>query len=168
VMGEMVSYVACPAPESDAEMPAAATATECNPADQAEGAIYTYVHRITLGDSDTEPGDEGPAPPETMVFRMTMPATGFANVVGYDMEQATQTLGEDGGIRVQLEDGMITWRVTQGDGWMAGETLTLFWQSTLPPEGPANAYELRIDGDMATVTGPFPPDEDAESDDTAE
>ncbi|RPF70221.1 hypothetical protein [Aurantiacibacter spongiae] len=172
VLGQMVSYVACPAPEGSEDDMAEADADpapgqvtppegECDTAAQAEGALYTYVHRIGLGRPDMEAPDPAAPVPQTMVFRMTRPAAGFANVIGYDVEQAREALGDDADIKVQLDNGQLVWRVVGGDGWRDGETLTFFWQSTQPPEGSAKAYELQMDSLTASANAPWPGDRDA-------
>ena len=159
-MGQMVSFVACEPGETEDGDPVPPTENaQCDPEQQPEDAVYTYVHRIGLGQPDMEAPDPAEAP-QTMVFRMIKPATGFNNVIGFDAEQAQQALGEDADIKVQVEDGSLIWRVVAGDGWQDGETLTFFWQSTRPPAGPDEAYQLRIDDTTALATGPFPAAED--------
>ena len=168
-LGEMTSYVTCPAPEDEDDTDTPADEQDsCDPETLGEDAVFTYVHRITLGDPDAAPAEAGSeddaasAPATAMVFRMTRSPAGFSNVVGYDMDQAAEVLGEDGDIRVQIEDGMLVWRVAGGDGWRDGETLTLFWQSTLAPDGPADAYTVRVGEASAQVSGPFPPADEPE------
>ncbi len=155
-VAEIVSYVACP-PPAEGEEPA----EECVPANQADDAVYTYVHRITpvdLADNLDTP----------MVFRTTRKAHGFANNIGFDREQAQAVLGEGYAIRVQEDNGALAWRVEVSNGWSAGEELTFFWQSTLPPEGPADAYAVGTENGRAVGTGPFPPEEAADDDGSAE
>ena len=82
---------------------------------------------------------------------------GFTGSIGYDREQVAAALGPDGSIKVQDDNGALTWRVVGGDGWKTGEPITFFWQSTLPPEGTAQAYTLRADEKIAMASGPFPP-----------
>ena len=154
-VGEIVSYVACPAPPTqgdEAELVPVQEGDECDPTAQEEGAVFTYVHRITPAE-----GMEG----QLLSFRTSRPATGFANTIGFDREEAAAALGEDYGIGVSLDNGALIWRVEAGDGWDAGETITLFWQSTLPPEGPADAYEVETADGRGTASGPFPPKEEA-------
>ena len=166
-MGQMVSFVACEPGETEDGDPVPPTENaECDPEAQPEGAVYTYVHTIGLGEPDMEAPDPADAP-QTMVFRMIKPATGFNNVIGFDAEQAQQALGEDADIKVQVEDGSLIWRVVAGDGWQDGETLTFFWQSTRPPAGPDEAYQLRIDDTTALATGPFPAPEEASTEEAA-
>lgn len=145
-VAEMVSYVACPAADGDA-----VAKESCIPGEQAEGAIFTYVHRVTVTGDDTQM--------HPFTFRTTRAATGFANVIGYDRDQAAATLGEGYSIGVQTENGALIWRIEAGDGWTKGEELTFFWQSTSPPEGPSEAFELESPTGGAPLTGPFPPAE---------
>ncbi len=155
-IAEIVSYVACPAAAQDEE-----PAEECVPADQPDGTVYTYVHRITPLDV----ADDLDTP---MVFRTTRKAHGFANNIGFDREQAEAVLGEGYAIRVQEDNGALAWRVELSNGWSAGEELTFFWQSTLPPEGPAEAYAVGTENGRAVGTGPFPAEEVADDDMVAE
>ena len=137
-LAEVVSYVACPE-----------GLDPCEPEIAPEGAVYTYVHRVT----PTE-GVEG-----ATLFRTSRTATGFANVIGFDKAEAVDVLGEDGQIDVASDNGALVWRVIGGDGWTAGETLTFYWQSTIAPEGSREAFQFEADGVSAIGTGPFPPRE---------
>ena len=157
-IGEVVSYVACPAPpapDDEADLVPVEEGDECDPAAQVEGALFTYVHRVTPGE-----GMDG----QVLSFRTSRPATGFANTIGFDREEAAAALGEDYDIGVSIDNGALIWRIERGDGWDAGETITLFWQGTLPPEGPSEAYELETAEGRARVDGPFPPAEAPEED----
>lgn len=150
-IADVVSYVACPAPTVSEGGNATApngTEAECDPAEQGEDAVFTYVHRVTPGE-----GADGPL----LSFRTSRRAHGFANLVGFDRVQAQAALGEDYDIGVQLDNGQLIWRIKAGDGWTAGEEITFFWQSTLPPEGPAEAYEIETEEGRMRVSGPFPP-----------
>lgn len=144
-IAQITSFVACPAPAENA-----APAEECDPEFEPEGAIFTYVHRVTPGE-----GASGPL----LSFRTSRPATGFANTLGFDRDEAKAALGDDYAIGVQIDNGALIWRIEAGDGWDAGEEITFFWQSTLPPEGPAEAYEVETSLGRAAGTGPFPPAE---------
>ena len=156
-IGDIVSYVACPA-EYD----------ECDPEDLPEGTVYTYVHTIRPGvDDPNDPPFQRPVGLDEVtaatVFETVRQASGFNGSIGYDREQVAKALGPDGVIRVQDDNGALAWRVVGGDGWQTGEPITFFWQSTLPPEGPAEAYALRADEKIAMASGPFPPAEDDDS-----
>lgn len=137
-LAEVISYVACP---RDID--------PCDPAALPEGTVFTYVHRVTPGE-----GIEG-----ATLFRTSRRASGFANVIGFDKAEAAEVLGEDGNIDVSSDNGALVWRVVRGNGWKAGETLTFYWQSTLAPEGPREAFQFEADGVSAQGAGPFPPRE---------
>ncbi|RJY10144.1 hypothetical protein D6201_02720 [Aurantiacibacter aquimixticola] len=157
-IAEIISYVACPPVEgldlSEEDVPEgedlADFASECRPDMWPEGTVYTYVHRVTPTQTAQSP---------VTVFRTARPATGFANTIGFDREQAEAALGEGYSIGTQIDNGMLVWRIEKGDGWDAGEEITFFWQSELPPEGPAEAYEIETTAGRAEATGPFPPAE---------
>lgn len=150
-IGGIESFVACPA-EYD----------ECDPENMPEGTVYTYVHTVTPGvDEPNDPPFERPVGLDEVeaatVFATIRKAAGFTGSIGFDRAQAEAALGPDGTIRVQDDNGTLVWRVVGGNGWQTGEPITFFWQSTLPPEGPAEAYSLRADEKIAMATGPFPP-----------
>ncbi|MAW89627.1 MAG: hypothetical protein CL575_08835 [Altererythrobacter sp.] len=151
-IGKMVSFVACPE-----------GVTECVPGDMPADTIYTYVHQVTLADApqvEDQP-EEGPevleSPPT--LFRMTNEAHGFNRAVGYSNAQALNALGSEDAISITSDGGRLIWRVTEGEGWKPGSTITFWWQSTLPPAGPSDAYLLEIDGNQAAAKGPFPTEE---------
>lgn len=135
VLAEVESYVACPE-----------GVTACDPKAQPAGTVYTYVHRLT----------PGKATASATLFRTARPAAGFANGVGFDNAQAAAALGPDGQIDVAADNGALVWRVIGGDGWKAGEPITFYWQSTLPPAGANDAYMVESDGSVAIGSGPFP------------
>jgi len=134
-LAEVVSYVACPE-----------GIDPCDPRELPEETIYTFVLRVTPAE-----GVEG-----ATLFRTNRAATAFANVIGFDKAEAVEVLGEDGQIDVSSDNGALVWRVIGGNGWTAGETLTFYWQSTLAPEGPLEAYQFEADGISAVGIGPFP------------
>ncbi len=141
---EIVSYVACPAPAEEDEAP---PADECDPAAQDEDAVFTYVHTVTPL--------EGAEAPVTG-FASLEPAAGFSKTMGYDRNQAEAALGENYSIVVQVDEGMLVWRIEVSDGWEAGEPITFFWQGTKPPAGPKRAYCLETGERCTPATGPFP------------
>ena len=149
-LGSMTSYVACPEGTS-----------ECNPATMPAGTLYTYVHSVTLTDEAgavrNQPTD-GPAATEAppTLFRTTRPISGFDGAIGYRRAEAESALGASDAISVSVEAGRLTWRVTKGE-WKPGATITFWWRSTVPPQGPADAYLFEIDGNQVSATGPFPP-----------
>jgi len=137
-LATVVSYVACPQ-----------GGTPCDPAALPEDTVYTYVHRVTPAE-----GVESAA-----VFRTARKARGFANGVGFDRREAESAVGAGGRIDVSADNGALVWRVVGGDGWKAGETITFYWQSTVPPDGSREAYQFEADGSTALGSGPFPPRE---------
>lgn len=140
VLAEVASYVACPE-----------GVTACDPKALPPDTVYTYVHRVT----------PGKAVASATLFRTARPAPGFANGVGYDNAQAAAALGPDGQIDVAADNGALVWRVIGGDGWKAGEPITFYWQSTLPPADTGDAYLVESDGSVAIGNGPFPAKEKA-------
>ena len=87
---------------------------------------------------------------------MTNEAHGFNRAVGYSNAQALNALGSEDAISITSDGGRLIWRVTEGEGWKPGSTITFWWQSTLPPVGPADAYEIEVDGTLASGNGPYP------------
>ena len=138
----MASYVACP----EGVVP-------CDPEALPADTVYTYVHRVTPGETVAS----------ATLFRTARPAGGFANALGYDNAQAAAALGSNGEIDVAADNGALVWRVIGGDGWKAGEPITFYWQSTLPPAGRAEAYMVETDGSVAIGSGPFPEENAAEA-----
>ena len=153
-IGDIVSYVACPAEYK-----------ECIPEDNPEGTIYTYVHTVRPGvDEPNDPPFTRPVGLDEVeaatIFETVREARGFNGAIGFDRDEAEQALGPDGTIRVQNDNGALTWRIVGGDSWSTGEPITFFWQSTQPPAGPAEAFALRADEKIAMASGPFPAAED--------
>ncbi|MGZ3173801.1 MAG: hypothetical protein ACXWJC_12180 [Croceibacterium sp.] len=134
-LAEVSSYVAC----SDG-------VTNCDPGSLPGGTVYNYVHVVTPDRGVTS----------ATLFRTARPVGGFANGVGYDNAQAATALGPNGQIDVAADNGALVWRVIGGDGWKAGEPITFYWQSTLPPGPATDAYLVETDGSMAIGSGPFP------------
>ena len=153
-LGRMVSYVACPA---------SVEAETCDPASLPADTVYTYVHAVTIDPGEAEQADDQFA--GATLFRTTQAVPGFSYSIGYDRDQAMEALGDGYDIVTQIEDGALQWRIAASDGWMPGETLTFYWRSTLPPAGPADAYEVQAEGIEGTATGPFPavPEDEAPS-----
>jgi hypothetical protein len=134
-IAEVMSYVTCPV-----------GVTTCDPKVLPPNTVYTYIHRVT----------PGKAVASATLFRTARPAAGFANGVGYDNALAAAALGPNGEIDVAADNGALVWRVIGGDGWKAGEPITFYWQSTLPPAGASDAYLVESDGSVAIGNGPFP------------
>ena len=148
-LGRMVSYVACPEGTE-----------ECVPGKMPAGTIYTYVHQVTLADEDvaSEQPTDGPEVVETppTLFRTTEKAHGFEGALGYVKAEAEAALGSAEAISTTLDNGSLIWRVTEGQGWKPGSTITFWWQSTKPPAGPSDNYLLEVDGNQSVARGPFP------------
>ena len=150
-IGDIVSYVACPA-----------GVEECDPDELPDDTVYTYVHIVRPGvDDPNDPPFMRPVGLDEVeaatLFATVREARGFNGAIGFDRAQVEEALGPDGTIRVQDDNGTLAWRVVGGDGWQTGEAITFFWQSTLPPAGPDEAYTLRADEKIAMASGPFPP-----------
>lgn len=150
---DITSYVACPS----------GMAT-CDPATAPRGTVYTYVHTVYPGeDNDASTGAGAGATSSDVeratLFRMTRPATGFTGTVGYAKAEALAAIGEKADIIVTCDNGALAWTVSAGDGgdqWQAREPITFYWQSTVPPSGPAEAYAIDVDGTRARGAGPYP------------
>jgi hypothetical protein len=117
---------------------------------------------VTLAEeSDTRDADDGPevveAPPT--LFRTIRKAAGFNQSIGYSTAEAEAVLGDPDAISISNDNGSLIWRVVRGSGWKPGGTVTFWWQSTLPPQGPAEAYLFEVDGNQVAATGPFPPED---------
>ena len=152
-IGEMVSFVACPE-----------GVETCEPGQMPEGTIYTYVHQITLAQNNEATQDAATTGPEVVespptLFRTTEKAHGFNAAVGYSSAQALDALGSEDAIAITSDDGRLIWRVVEGGGWQPGSTITFWWQSTLPPAGPADAYLLEVEGSQSIARGPYPAEE---------
>ena len=153
---DITSYVACPAGMDP-----------CDPATAPEGTIYTYVHIVYPGE-DNDPttgsgtGNDSSDIERAEWFRMVQPAHGFTGAAGYSNAEAIAAAGEKVRVVVTCEDGGIAWTVNPGDGgnqWEQAEPLTFYWQSTLPPAGPAQAYQIRANEAEAVGPGPYPADQ---------
>lgn len=145
VIATMVSYVACPSQEIRDVVE-----TVCVPADRDDGEVYTYVLKVTPVGID---GDLDMVP---LTFRTAVPVTGFADLIGFDYTQASLALGETNMIDIERDEGVLVWTIDARDEWNDGEEITFFWQSVLPPAGPALAYTIETAAGNATGLGPFP------------
>ncbi|GGA04956.1 hypothetical protein GCM10010923_13150 [Blastomonas marina] len=155
IFADITSYVACPAEMST-----------CDPATAPRGTVYTYVHIVYPGE-DNDPttgagdGADSSDVERATLFRMNRPATGFTGTAGYAKAEALAAIGEKADIVITCDDGALAWTISAGDGgnqWEASEPLTFYWQSTVPPAGPASAYAIDADGIRATGDGPYPGD----------
>ncbi|MXO90170.1 hypothetical protein [Pontixanthobacter aquaemixtae] len=147
------SYVACPAGMDP-----------CDPKTAPEGTIYTYVHVVYPGednedDTGSGEGNDSSDVEQATSFRMLRPAHGFTGSVGYSKAEALAAIGEKADIVVTCLDGAIIWSVNPGDAgdqWEQAEPMTFYWQSTLPPSGPAPAYSIKANYTEAAGSGPYP------------
>ena len=150
---DMRSYVACPA-----------GMTVCDPATAPEGTVYTYVHVVYPGEDNnpaTGSGDGNDASnvETTEAFRMTMPSHGFTGAAGISYAEVNAALGDVGMVVLSCHEGSLAWTIEEGDGgdqWSQGEPITFYWQSTLPPSGSADAYEVFANYTAAHGSGPYP------------
>ncbi len=152
-LADITSYVACPA-----------GIDPCDPKTAPDDTIYTYVHIIFPGEDNDASTGSGSGVDSSHVesatnFRMTSPAHGFTGFAGYSKLEAIAAVDESVDIVITCVDGAISWTINAGDGgdqWQQGEPLTFFWQSTLPPNGPSDAYLIEANGVSATGPGPYP------------
>ena len=154
ILADITSYVACPA-----------GMTECDPATAPEGTIYTYVHQVFPGEDMDPSTGAGEGPDDVDVeaatgFLMTGPAHVFNGIAGFSKAEAIAAAGEAVQVAITCDaDGGLVWTVNAGDGgnqWEDAEPLTFYWQSTLPPAGPAQRYEIRANDVGGTGNGPYP------------
>ena len=152
---DMRSYVACPAGMDT-----------CDPATAPAGTVYTYVHVVYPGEDNDAATGSGEGADSSDIeratqFRMTRPATGFTGRVGYAKEEAMAAMGSAADVVITCDDGALVWTLNSGDGgdqWEQGEPLTFWWQSTVPPAGPADAYAIEANYAEASGDGPYPGD----------
>ncbi|RGP40710.1 hypothetical protein BPTFM16_00998 [Altererythrobacter insulae] len=153
-LADITSYVACP---EGMEV--------CDPKTAPEGTIYTYVHIIYPGEDMDPMTGSGDGPDdidieEANAFMMAAPAHGFTGNAGFSKAEAVVAAGPMVDVVVTCEEnGAIFWTVNPGDGgnqWEDAEPLTFYWQSTLPPAGPATAYSIRANDVTGIGEGPYP------------
>lgn len=148
---DMRAYVACPK-----------GTVVCDPARQPAGTVYTYVFVVYPGGDNggpKGPGHDFSDIESATAFRMTQPAYGFTGNAGYAKPEALAAIGAKADIVITCDAGKIIWTVSSGDGgnqWGQKEPLTFYWQSALPPAGPAKAYAFDADGTTAMGSGPYP------------
>lgn len=151
------SYVACPAGMDP-----------CDPANAPEGTIYTYVHVVYPGEDNEDDTGSGAGNDSSDVelataFKLTRPAHGFTGGVGYAKAEALAAIGEKADVFITCVDDGLVWSVEAGDGgdqWEQAEPLTFYWQSTLPPAGPADTYAIEANYTEASGPGPYPAAQD--------
>ena len=92
-------------------------------------------------------------------FMMTKPAHGFTGAAGFDIRSVMAALGPKARVVITCIDGGLAWTLDTSDksnGWEQAEPVTFFWQSTVPPAGPADAYAIKANYVTATGSGPYP------------
>lgn len=147
------SFVACPAGMDP-----------CDPKTAPEGTLYTYVHVVYPGADNSAKTGSGTGNSSSDIerataFKMVMPAHGFTGVAGYSKAEAQSAIGAKADVVISCKDGALSWTVSAGDGgnqWEQAEPLTFYWQSTLPPSGPAKAYAIEANYAEAIGPGPYP------------
>ena len=152
--GDIRSFVACPAGMDP-----------CDPATAPEGTVYTYVHVVYPGE-DNEPDSgsgEGPDASDVEIataFKMNRAAHGFTGNAGYSKAEVLAGVGTKADVTITCSDnGGLAWTINAGDGgdqWEQAEPITFYWQSTVPPAGPADAYAIQANRTTATGPGPYP------------
>ena len=150
---DITSYVACPAGMDP-----------CDPATAPAGTIYTYVHTVYPGE-DNDPttgagtGNDSSDIEIAEAFKLLQPAHGFTGKVGYSKMEALAAVGETADVVITCSGGSIVWTINAVDKsntWEQAEPITFYWQSTLPPAGPADVYALVANYTEARGTGPYP------------
>ncbi|WP_209347541.1 hypothetical protein [Pontixanthobacter sp. CEM42] len=147
------SYVACP---DGMDI--------CDPKTAPEGTVYTFVHVIYPGednnpDTGSGTGNDSSDIERASAFKMLRPAHGFTGSVGYSKAEALAAVGDKADVIVTCKDGALIWSVKAGGGgnqWEQAEPITFYWQSTLPPAGPAPAYAIDANYTEAKGSGPYP------------
>lgn len=147
------SFVACPAGMNP-----------CDPEAAPAGTLYTYVHVVYPGEDNKSETGSGTGNTSSDIerataFRMVMPAHGFTGNAGYSKAEALSAIGAKANVVISCQNGALNWTVSAGDGgdqWGQAEPLTFYWQSTLPPAGPAKAYALDANYAEAIGAGPYP------------
>lgn len=147
------SYVACPK-----------GVDPCDPNEVPAGTLYTYVYVVTPGEDNDPDRGSGEGPDNSRVeransFLMTQPAYGFTGAAGYAKPEAKAAMGARGDVVITCDEGKIVWTLDSGDGgdqWENGEPVTFYWQSTVPPAGAAQAYEIHADYTIAKGKAPYP------------
>ena len=154
ILADITSYVACPEGMD-----------VCDPKTAPEGTVYTYVHIVYPGEDNDPDTGAGSGPDEADVemataFKMIAPAHGFNGIAGFSKLEAVAAAGNSVEVVVTCGDnGELVWTVNAGDGgnqWEDAEPLTFFWQSTLPPAGPAANYQIRANDVSGDGNGPYP------------
>ena len=148
------SFVACPADMDP-----------CDPKNAPEGTIFTYVHTVYPGEDNDPSSGSGDGADSSDVeiataFKMNRAAHGFTGMAGYSKGEVLAAVGDKADVTITCSDnGGLAWTINAGDGgdqWEQAEPITFYWQSTLPPAGPADAYAIQANRTTATGPGPYP------------
>ncbi|TMM49827.1 hypothetical protein [Qipengyuania marisflavi] len=147
------SFVACPE-----------GMTKCDPKTAPAGTIYTYVHVVYPGEDNQSStgsgeGNDSSDIERATAFRMIRPAHGFTGTAGYSKDEVLGAIGPKADVAITCDAGELVWTVSAGDGgnqWEQAEPVTFYWQSTLPPAGPADAYAIDANYTQAKGPGPYP------------
>ena len=150
---DVTSYVACPAGMDP-----------CDPANAPQGTVFTYVHIVYPGEDNAPDSGSGTGADASDVeqanrFMIVRSAYGFTGSAGYSKLETMAAIGPKAEVVITCVDGGIAWTVNAGEGgnqWEQSEPLTFWWQSTLPPAGPARAYAIEANYVTATGDGPYP------------
>ena len=146
-LGDLRSSVSCPD-----------GFTNCLPATNVAGTIYTYTHTVIPG---VDNPNDAPFPnPVTVLpfddvlgFSLGFEATGFNGVAGYSFSDASVA-----GVSFDIEleaTGELIW-TTDSDNWDTAEEITFFWQTTQAPSGPAGVFSINSSSGSASGQGPLP------------
>ena len=154
------SFVACPAGMDP-----------CDSKTAPEGTIYTYVHVVYPGEdnrsgSGSGSGNDSSDIEQATSFAMLRPAHGFTGTAGYSKAEAMAAIGPKADVVITCREGGLVWTINAGDGgdqWEQAEPLTFYWQSTLPPAGPAVAYSINANYTDARGPGPMPAETEGSS-----
>ncbi len=138
-IGTIRSSVFCPVGTEPADCPSAALDT------------YIYRHIVT---PDLE---------NLTSFTAGFPVSGFTGVAGYSFGEsgAAGGSGNDADFSIVFNndtDNTLVWNLNNLNNsfFERGETITFFWQSTIPPAGPIGDYSITNNVQTGTARGPAP------------
>lgn len=139
IIGTIDSSVFCPVGIAQADCPSNLVNT------------YTYRHTVTPGvDNLTS-------------FTAGFPVSGFTGVAGYSFSESSTAddNGDNGDFEIVFNDdtdSTLVWNVADSSNLFfdSGETITFFWQSTIPPAGPIGSYTISNGSQTVTGIGPAP------------
>ena len=138
-IGMIDSSVFCPVGTAQADCPSSSLDT------------YIYRHTVT------------PDVDNLTSFTAGFPVSGFTEVAGYDFGEsgAAGGNGDSGDFEIVFNndsDNTLIWNVADSSNLFfdRGETITFFWQSTIPPAGPIGSYTITNDSQSGTGRGPAP------------